>query len=44
MFKGLLEGLSGVRVVGKTGKGGVSGEVVVSWVWDSIFIYISTRV
>ena len=44
MFKGLFEGLSGVRVVGKTGKSGVSGELWVSWVGDSIFIYISTRV
>lgn len=44
MLKRLFEGLGGVRVVGKTGKSGVSGEVWVSWVWDSIFIYISTRV
>lgn len=44
MFKCLFEGLSGVRVVGKTGKSGVSGEVGTCWVGDSIFIYISTRV
>lgn len=44
IFKGLFKGLSGVRMTGKTGKSGVSGEVWVSWWWDSIFIYISTRV
>lgn len=44
MFKGLFEGLSGVRMTGKTGKSGVGGEEWVSWVGDSIFIYISTRV
>ena len=27
MFKGLFKGLSGVRMTGKTGKSGVSGEV-----------------
>lgn len=27
MFKSLFEGLSGVRMTGKTGKSGVSGEV-----------------
>ena len=44
MFKGLFKGLSGVRMTGKTGKSGVSGELGMSWVGDSIFIYISTRV
>lgn len=44
MFKGLFECLSGVRMTGKTGKSGVSGELWMSWVGDSIFIYISTRV
>lgn len=44
MFKGLFKGLSGVRMTGKTGKSGVSGELWMSWVGDSIFIYISTRV
>ena len=44
MFKDLFKGLSGVRVVGKTGKNGMSGELGICWVWDSNFIYISTRV
>lgn len=44
IFKGLFEGLSGVRMTGKTGKSGVSGEEWVRWWRDSSFIYISTRV
>ena len=44
MFKGLFKGLSGVRMTGKTGKSGVSGEVWIGGCGDSIFIYISTRV
>lgn len=45
MFKSLFEGLSGVRVVGKTGKSGVSGELWVSWVWGFYFyIYIYARI
>lgn len=39
MFKGLFKGLSGVRMTGKMGKSGVSGEV---WMfWEGIlFLYI----
>ena len=41
MFKGLFEGLSGVRMTGKTGKSGVSGEVWVFWVGILIlYIYL----
>lgn len=44
MFKCLFKGISGVRVVGKTGKSGVSGEMGICWVGDSIFIYIYARI
>lgn len=45
MFKGLFEGLSGVRMVGKTGKSGVSGELGMSWVGGFYFyIYIYARI
>ena len=44
MFGARFEGLSGVRVTGKTGKSGVSGEVGVLWVGGILKIYIySTR-
>ena len=41
MFKGLFEGMSGVRMTGKTGKSGVSGEVWMSW--GILFLYIYLR-
>ena len=42
MFKDLFDGLSGVRVVGKTEKSGVSGKVWVSC-WGILFLYIYLR-
>lgn len=42
MFKGLFEGLSGVRMTGKTGKSGVSGEVGIGG-WGILFLYIYLR-
>ena len=44
MFRGLFEGLSGVRVTGKTGKSGVSGEEWVSWWGFYFYIYIYARI
>lgn len=45
MFKGLFEGLSGVRVTGKTGKSGMCGEVWMRWVGRFYFyIYIYARI
>lgn len=43
MFKSLFEGLSGVRVVGKTGKSEVSGELWICWVGGILFLYIYLR-
>lgn len=41
MFGARFEGLGGVRVVGKTGKSGVSGELWVGWMGlREIYIYL----
>lgn len=39
MFKGLFKGLSGVRMMEKTEKSGVSGEVWMFWM-GILFLYI----
>ena len=44
MFKGLFEGMSGVRMTGKTGKSGMSGELWMFWVGFYFYIYIYTRI